>query len=76
MIFLKRKQETEVGHGECRGKAKGLLFSIMPSRLVVATIPMKYPLIHYGSSEKSGGQLRFAWKAIHIACDVGNRGQA
>ena len=26
--------------------------------------------------EKSGGQLRFAWKAIHIACDVGNRGQA
>ena len=44
MIFLKRKQETEVGHGECRGKAKGLLLSIMPSRLVVATIPMKYPL--------------------------------
>ena len=30
----------------------------------------------YGPSEKSGGQLRFAWKAIHIACDVGNRGQA
>ena len=26
--------------------------------------------------EKSGGQLRFAWKAIHIAYDVGNRGQA
>ena len=23
-LFLKRKQETEVGHGECRGKAKGL----------------------------------------------------
>ena len=39
MIFLKRKQETEVGHGECRGKAKGLLLSIMPSRLIVVTIP-------------------------------------
>ena len=41
-IFLKRKQETEVGHGECRGKE--LLLSIMPSRLIVATIHMKYPL--------------------------------
>ena len=30
-----------------------------------------------GSSDKSGGQLRLAWKAIHIGfADVGNRGQA
>ena len=31
---------------------------------------------YFGSPDKSRGQLRFAWKAIHIACDVGNRGQA
>ena len=34
-------------------------------------------VINNGSPDKSGGQLRLAWKAIHIGfADVGNRGQA
>ena len=33
--------------------------------------------VYYGSPDKTGGQLRLAWKAIHIGfADVGNRGQA